>query len=531
LFITVFTTIVLQLFNTFSRYVHVFFSSIFTMSATNAILKRAHDDAEAEFDDSTAKKAKVDVELPPTHPYAILDHLVKNVLPAKCANRFKVKRMYQQQLDDPEATISECKQYLTDWVMDLWKGGKVFNAQAYVMQYLCTIANSHYTSCLNVNSACVSATNDVHCRLKKHAKKTFPAHGVIYLILLFIDGELWRYAGQTKDGQFRIIKQHQSPSYRKKTTKYLYYLWERASSVHFLLPVAKHSLPEGPKLNILEQWVALIFLGLRHHDLQENLSKEAVLALPKKHMHRGAGVREPLAQGFAVQDYPMSGRSLKFSPEPLARQFWVVKQDQEARALGPRAKDILLKGDLWPFSFPLKSDAEVRVFILKHYFEVLAFVRDMDDIRVRCDLLPPNDEPRWHPNSVVAGMWAPARYNDPARRLGIEITGIINGHPSSWWVTKSGDSDRWVPIVNTIVDVLEARNPAVIRPRRWYADGRDVSTYRFTRHPIDSNAGDEWATPLTFEDFEKSNYVSEVLANREAEESARKKRSTTTTPD
>ena len=351
--------------------------------------------------------------------------------------------------------------------------------------------------------------------------KTFPAHGVIYLIFLIVDDEMWRYAGQAKYGHFRIEKEHQSEAYRKRNLKFLYYLWERASSVHFVLPIADPGLQSGPIFNILEQWVALIFLGLRHHDLQANLSKEALEAIGDRYMHKGAGIREPLAQWFTFSDFPMSGPSLKLSPEPLARKFWVIKQDAKLRARGPLMKDALLKGDLWTHSFqPVGGDSttsDVRMFILKHYLEVPAQVverLDPETIRVHCDLLPPSDEAQWHPNSVITGMWAPARYNDPARRLGIKISGKSGDHQFSWWVVKRGDSDRWVPRINTIVDVLEGLDPTEIRPRRCLGEGQDFSTYRYTRHPIDKNVGDAWATPLGFKEFEKSNYVSDVLAGR-----------------
>ena len=104
------------------------------MSSARIAEKRVCDDVEAEIECSVAKKAKVDVELHPTHPFAILDHLVKNVLPVKCTNE-KIKQIHQQQLDDPEATIVECKQYLADWVIDLWKRRRTpaWSAQAYVV--------------------------------------------------------------------------------------------------------------------------------------------------------------------------------------------------------------------------------------------------------------------------------------------------------------------------------------------------------------------------------------------------------------
>lgn len=61
----------------------------------------------------------------PTHPYYILDHLVRNVLPEKCRNA-TVQAYYQAQLDDPDGTIEQCKGKLAAWVLERWDNGSLW---------------------------------------------------------------------------------------------------------------------------------------------------------------------------------------------------------------------------------------------------------------------------------------------------------------------------------------------------------------------------------------------------------------------
>ena len=81
---------------------------------------------------SAAKKAKVEVALHPTHPYSILEHLVRDVLSERC-RKDSVKDFYQCQLDDPDAAIEECKRRLQDWVLEYWESGKLNNLNKYVV--------------------------------------------------------------------------------------------------------------------------------------------------------------------------------------------------------------------------------------------------------------------------------------------------------------------------------------------------------------------------------------------------------------
>lgn len=63
------------------------------------------------------------------HPYALLEHIVKDVLVERCktAPADSVRAFYAKQLSDPDATIRECKDLLGDWVLELSSAGKLRN--------------------------------------------------------------------------------------------------------------------------------------------------------------------------------------------------------------------------------------------------------------------------------------------------------------------------------------------------------------------------------------------------------------------
>lgn len=88
-----------------------------------------------------------------------------------------------------------------------------------------------------------------------------------------------------------------------------------------------------------------------------------------------------------------------------------------------------------------------------------------ETIRVHCELLPAGQR---HPNSAIRGLDSPPRYQDPARRLGIKISGILKANQEeSWvWVTMEGDSYKVICRVNRLVDWLEDLDTKELRPRR-----------------------------------------------------------------
>jgi hypothetical protein len=112
-------------------------------------------------------------------------------------------------------------------------------------------------------------------------------------------------------------------------------------------------------------------------------------------------------------------------------------------------------------------------------------------MRLWCDLRP---EGECHPFPVVRGLWSPLKYDDPARRLGIEVSGIRKGdQKEGWcWVQMDGSSDKGISRVNRLVDWLNGLDTEEQRPRRWYPANQTLCRRYcgYTGHP--SNVGDAW---------------------------------------
>jgi hypothetical protein len=53
-------------------------------------------------------------------------------------------------------------------------------------------------------------------------------------------------------------------------------------------------------MNLLEQWVALVFLSLQPCELKSNLSLAAFRSIPAIDMQHGVNVREPLGQNVSL---------------------------------------------------------------------------------------------------------------------------------------------------------------------------------------------------------------------------------------
>jgi hypothetical protein len=128
------------------------------------------------------------------------------------------------------------------------------------------------------------------------------------------------------------FENHESESYRKAHLKFLYFLRERADEVAYLLPVSDTTLKAGPILNILEQWVALIFRALQPSEMRGNLATETLRWIPNDQMQHGINVREPLAQNFGFADFPMGGSSFKYSPISLKREWYEFRRNQQVAA-------------------------------------------------------------------------------------------------------------------------------------------------------------------------------------------------------
>lgn len=102
-----------------------------TMSSATMKKHARTEDADAEYEYPAPKAARAN-DQHPSHPFYILDHLVKNVLPEKCRND-RVKAFYQAQLDNPEDTIEECKKFLAKWVLEMWDKGTLWKHDKYLL--------------------------------------------------------------------------------------------------------------------------------------------------------------------------------------------------------------------------------------------------------------------------------------------------------------------------------------------------------------------------------------------------------------
>lgn len=69
---------------------------------------------------------------PLLHPYAILDFLVKQRLPDLSSRCSLAARYYKDILDEPEATIKKCRWLLSNWVVQMFEAGSLWDPQALV---------------------------------------------------------------------------------------------------------------------------------------------------------------------------------------------------------------------------------------------------------------------------------------------------------------------------------------------------------------------------------------------------------------
>jgi hypothetical protein len=342
-------------------------------------------------------------------------------------------------------------------------------------------------------------------RLKQLAVDNFNQHGAIYVICLMIEGELWTYVGQTGNAWKRIADGHNRASYRSLSKRsFLYWLWDQADDLWICLAASGDQLASGPILNLLEQWVAVLFLALQPQELASNLPKEIFATIPHQNLQWGVGIREPLAEGFGLRDFPMKGSPFDQAGAAMKRRFYAYKK---AMPVPDRAAPYL-SGDLFDGDYH-PHGRQYRFHFGRLQFEIKRdFVDSLkqDTIWIQCELVPVGEV---HRNEIVKGanyamyiVW-----DDPSRRLGIRLGGLrwSDGRPDEVWVKKGGDFHNWLAKMNFLVDWLEGRDLTEARPRRWYP-GAEGSRGQgsFTRHPIDFLAdsgedelfGDDWDLPV-----------------------------------
>jgi len=333
--------------------------------------------------------------------------------------------------------------------------------------------------------------------LKKISVEKPPEHGVIYLIFVQMDGSSYRYVGQSTNGRRRIESEHFSPSYRNKHPNFLYFLMERSESSFSLLPISAPDLKSGPIMNILEQWTAVVFRALLSHDLKVNMPSMSYHWIPSEEVDKGINIREPLAQGLAFNEWPMANNRFKNSPDSLKREWYQVARDKEITD----RRESFLRGDIFDGSFWKalgwygKADYEFQIWSVKFRVGRSWIDRFEDDgIRVKCELSPPGER---HEHSVIRGLYGPRKYNDPAARLGIKISGVFRGahiiKNGSMWVRMEGNGDKSIPRCNRLVDWLEDLDTEELRPRRWYPANKNLGRpyCGYTRHPLDT---EDWKT-------------------------------------
>jgi hypothetical protein len=279
---------------------------------------------------------------------------------------------------------------------------------------------------------------------------------------------------------------------------------DRSDAVSWVLPVSDPELTSGPIMNILEQWVSLIFRSLLPHDLRDNIAPASLAFIPSNELDRGINVREPLAQGLTFGDWPIKNNRFKYSPDSLKREYWDVSRRQEV----VDRREAFLQGELFGGSFWNapgwydKFNYEFQIWSVKFRVLRTALNRfEEDTIRVHCELTPPGTT---HPNSVILGFNSPAKYDDPSGRLGVRISGDYKGdhvvrRSGYTWVQMDGNADKSIPRCNRLVDWLEDLDTEELRPRRWYPANRNLGRPRagYTQHPAD--VGQDWTTLLVGE--------------------------------
>ncbi|KAH6637998.1 hypothetical protein C7974DRAFT_451204 [Boeremia exigua] len=292
----------------------------------------------------------------------------------------------------------------------------------------------------------------------------------------------------------------------------------------------------GPALDVLEHWVALLFQALQLPDLQSSMSDKAMeLLLLEGKLNHGLNIREPLAQAFKPNEWPVRGISaLKQSPVEEFRDYYESRKTRKKHiTVQHERRRLLLEGQVYTRAVWLRNGKDCRKFGKFYVFRLMNILVRIEmatydrwkpnTMRVHLDLTP---EGQTHPNSIIRGKMSPIKYQDPARRLGIKISGVLNGtcwesleekdsaayqHPdtitSFFWARQEGNSNAWVARWNKIVDWLERKDERIIRPRRCYL--RSTESLRdqyygwrkndlYTLHPEDT---DNWKELHTSEQY------------------------------
>ncbi|ORY12963.1 hypothetical protein BCR34DRAFT_600258 [Clohesyomyces aquaticus] len=208
------------------------------------------------------------------HPDNILDFLISGRLPTIAAKSSTVNDYYAPILDHPFQAMEQCRSLLEDWVVEIFEQGHLLDTEI-LRQY--RVAPEEIDSCPG-----------------------------IYICVHLIGQEQMRYGGRSCDLSCRISKEHDNPRYRGKNPSLNYLCQSYAQESFFVLPVKDltGTLEKGPLMNLLEQWVCVIFRTLQSHEMSLSLPAEAFAMLSSVDLDSGANLREPLAQWISWGEYP-----------------------------------------------------------------------------------------------------------------------------------------------------------------------------------------------------------------------------------
>ncbi|KAF3001530.1 hypothetical protein E8E13_009413 [Curvularia kusanoi] len=422
------------------------------------------------------------------------------------------KKRFRQALMEPDKVISACKGLLRPFVERQYAKGVLFNPNQY--RYRVTSSD-----------AC----------------PTTP--GIYVLCLHMPDQTRFFYVGQAANIKERVHASHFNERYRNRNPSLLYYMWTKCESVDIILVVsdeAKSVLEgSGPTLDILEQWVSIIFRTLQPPDLELYISPkirdQLKITSENDHLNRGLNVREPLAQTFKPNEWRLRGvQHLRNSPVEDFRAYYEERRKRkEAVTEQAQRRQSLLNGQIYTGAVWKRNGLDDK-FGIFYVFRIMNILIPIDmgtyhrwrpgSMRVKLDLRP---EGQLHPQCIVAGLTSPMKYRDPARRLGIYISGTLAGdcwetrekpgslyykHPddiqTGFWARQTGNGCVWVPRWNKIIDWLECKDTRIIRPRRCYPRSQgsrydQMFGYRrndlYTLHPADTS---QWRQLHTVEEVE-----------------------------
>ncbi|KAH4006811.1 hypothetical protein HBI56_033400 [Parastagonospora nodorum] len=430
---------------------------------------------------------------PLLHPHAILDFLVHERLP-ELAKHAAIEQYHKVILDDPDAAISTCRALMSDWVVDMFEAGTLWDADA----------------------------------LKHHkvSLDDIPKVPGAYIFVIVLEEGHRFYGGQSKDLRYRTVKCHSSAKHRKHHPSLAYTYVNYAKETFFALPVASMTLTDGPLKNLLEQWLVVVFRCLQIDELEANHSEEAFRLIPEEYLNLGANLAEPFAQGLPLSYFPgRTGRrdfgpALEASNDPVKNEYAVLRRTEisEEKRKRDRFRDghpflpppplpkrplpaesewfTIVDGKVqyphdpnWPPPPPPtqpgvgrfvrwqwghnSSDYQFYINNVKIWVPRADVDRLIEDtIRIVVDIVPDGR----HQHGCV--VWAPKESleaEDPGLRLGIQLHGTYKGDH----YVPDLQCNRWLKIrgewsihkANSLVDWMEGLDvsPEHPRPRRWYS--------------------------------------------------------------